>query len=50
MRKIKSNFLKYSHNRINDSFIDKNLQFLKLDSEINESLKKDYNEKLMATN
>lgn len=50
MRKIKSNFLKYSHNRINDSFIDKNLQFLKLDSEINENLKKDYNEKLMKTN
>lgn len=49
MRKIKSNYLKYSHKRINESFNDKNLQFLKLDSEINENLKKEYNEKLMVT-
>lgn len=49
IRKIKSNFLKWIHNQINLSFKDKNLQFFKLDSEINEYLKKDYNEKLMNT-
>ena len=49
MRKIKSNLLNYGHNRLNDSFEDKNLKFLKLDSDINENLKKDYNEKLMKT-
>lgn len=49
IRKIKSNFLKWYHNQINLSFKDQNLQFFKLDSEINENLKKDYNEKLMNT-
>ena len=47
IRKIKSNYLKYSHNEINQSFENKNIQFLKLDSDLNENLKKDYNEKLM---
>lgn len=49
MRKIKSNLLNYGHKNLNDSFINKKTQFLKLNSEINENLKKDYNEKLMAT-
>ena len=49
IRKLKSNYLKYNHNLINQSFKDQTLQFLKLDSEINENLKKDYNEKLMNT-
>ena len=49
IRKLKSNYLKYNHNQINQSFKDQTLQFLKLDSEINENLKKDYNEKLMNT-
>jgi len=49
MRKIKSNLLNYGHQRLNDSFINKKLCFLKLSSEINENLKKDYNEKLMKT-
>ena len=49
IRKIKANYLKCNHNQINLSFKDKNLQFLKLDSDINENLKKDYNEKLMNT-
>ena len=47
IRKIKSNYLKYNHSQINLSFKDKNIQFLKLDSDINENLKKDYNEQLM---
>ena len=49
MRKIKSNLLNYGHKRLNDSFENKKLYFLKLSSEINENLKKDYNEKLMKT-
>ena len=49
MRKIKSNLLNYGHKTLNDSFENKKLQFLKLNSEINENLKKDYNEKLMKT-
>ena len=49
MRKIKTYFIKYIHNLINKSINDKNLQLLKLDSEINEKLKRDYNIKLMAT-
>jgi hypothetical protein len=49
MRKIKSNLLNYGHKRLNNSFENKKLYFLKLSSEINENLKKDYNEKLMKT-
>ena len=49
MRKIKSNLLNYGHKNLNDSFYNKKLSFLKLDSEINENLKKDYNVKLMKT-
>ena len=49
MRKIKSNLLTYGHNLLNESFENKKLQFLKLNSEINENLKKDYNQKLMIT-
>ena len=44
MRKIKSNLLNYGHQKLNDSFENKKLYFLKLSSEINENLKKDYNE------
>ena len=47
IRKIKSNFIDYIHNLINNSIENKELQFLKLDSEINEKLKKDYNIELM---
>ena len=49
MRKIKTYFIKYIHNLINKSINNKDLQLLKLDSEINEKLKRDYNIKLMAT-
>ena len=49
MRKIKSNYLEFIHNSLNDSFKNKNYKFLRLYSEINENLKKDYNEKLMKT-
>ena len=49
MRKIKTYFIKYIHNLINKSINNKNLQLLKLDSEINLKLKRDYNIKLMAT-
>ena len=43
MRKIKSYFLTLSHNLLNESLNDKNMQFLKLDSFVNENLKKQYN-------
>ena len=48
MRKIKSHLLEYIHNSINNSFKNKNIQFLKLFSTINENLKKDYNMQLMT--
>jgi hypothetical protein len=47
MRKIKSYFLSYVHKKLNNSFIDKKYQFLKLYSFISECLKKDYNVLLM---
>ena len=47
MRKIKSHFLEYIHNLLNNSFKNKNMQFLRLFSKINENLKKDYNMELM---
>ena len=47
MRKIKSNYLEFIHNSLNDSFKNKNYKFLRLYSEINENLKKDYNMELM---
>lgn len=47
MRKIKSNFLEYIHNNLNKSFQNKNYKFLRLYSNINENLKKDYNMDLM---
>ena len=43
MRKIKSYFLTLSHNLLNESLNDKNMEFLKLDSFVNENLKKQYN-------
>ena len=43
MRKIKSKFLTLSHNLLNESLNDKNLEFLKLESSVNENLKKQYN-------
>ena len=43
MRKIKSNFMDFCHKLLNRSIKDKNLQFLKLNSKINENLKRDYN-------
>jgi hypothetical protein len=47
IRKIKSNFIKYAHERINSNISDKDLQLFRLDSELNEILKKDYNLQLM---
>ena len=47
MRKIKSHLLDYIHLRLNKSLKNQNLQFLKLFSDINENLKKDYNMELM---
>ena len=47
MRKIKSYFLNYCHNLLNKSIMYKDLQFLKLNSEINENLKRDYNLNLL---
>ena len=49
MRKIKTYFIKHIHNLINKSISNKDLHLLKLDSEINEKLKRDYNIKLMGT-
>ena len=43
MRKIKSNFMDFCHKLLNRSIKDRNLQFLKLNSKINENLKRDYN-------
>ena len=49
MRKIKSYFLSYTHNILNKSIKEKKLHFLKLNSEINENLKRDYNLNLLNT-
>ena len=49
MRKIKSYFLNYCHNLLNESLKDKDLQFLKLSCNINENLKRDYNINLLNT-
>ena len=49
IRKIKTNFFKFINEYLNKKLKNKNYQFLKLDSTINENLKKDYNEKLMET-
>ena len=49
MRKIKSYFLNFCHNLLNESISDKNLQFLKLNSLINENLKKEFNLNLLNT-
>ena len=47
MRKIKSHLLEYIHENLNQSFKNKKYEFLKLDSNINKNLKKDYNIALM---
>ena len=47
MRKIKSNFLLFVHNKTNDAIKNKNYQFLKLNPSLNENLKKDFNMELM---
>ena len=49
MRKIKSYFLTLSHNLLNESLNDKDMVFLKLDSFVNENLKKQYNIDLLNT-
>ena len=49
MRKIKSYFLNFCHNLLNESISDKNMQFLKLNSLINENLKKEFNLNLLNT-
>ena len=43
MRKIKSNFFFYILNLLNKSLINKDMQFLKLNSNLNENLKRDFN-------
>ena len=49
MRKIKAYYLKYAHNLINKNIKNKYLKLFKLDSEISENLKKDFNITLMNT-
>ena len=49
MRKIKSYFLNFCHNLLNESISDKNMQFLKLNSLINKNLKKEFNLNLLNT-
>ena len=47
MRKIKTNIIDYTINKLNDSLIDKNYQFLKIDKKISEDLKRDMNVNLL---
>lgn len=47
MRKIKSKFLNYLNVEVNENIHDDNIKLLKLNSEINENLKRDYNVELM---
>ena len=47
MRKIKSNFMAFCHELLNQSLKDKSMAFLKLKSNLNENLKRDYNMKLL---
>jgi hypothetical protein len=49
MRKIKSKFLNYMNVIVNESIHDDDIKLLKLNSEINENLKRDYNMELMQT-
>ena len=43
IRKIKSHFFNKFHILLNKSIIDKNFNFIRMDSDLNENLKKDYN-------
>ena len=47
MRKIKSNFLRYIHDNINENICNKDNKLLRLDSGLNEKLKRDFNLELM---
>ena len=47
IRKIKSNFFLFIHNLLNKSLKDKGMKFLKLNSKLNEVLKRDYNLELL---
>jgi hypothetical protein len=47
IRKIKSNFFSFIHNLLNKSLTNKDIKFLKLSSEINKELKRDFNIKLL---
>ena len=47
MRKIKSNFLRYIHDNINENICNKDNKLLRLDSRLNEKLKRDFNLELM---
>ena len=47
IRKIKSNFFLFIHNLLNKSLNNKDMEFLKLDCELNELLKRDFNLKLL---
>ena len=49
IRKIKSNFIKHIHAKINNNISDKDSQLLRLDPHFNEILKKDFNLQLMST-
>lgn len=47
MRKIKTNLLEYILNSLNNSLINKNIKFYRIDKEISENLKKDFNLNLL---
>ena len=47
IRKIKSNFFIFIHNLLNKSLQNKDMKFLKLNSKLNEVLKRDYNLELL---
>lgn len=49
IRKIKTKFLFYIWNLLNESLLNKNFRFLKIDSNISECLKKDFNISLFDT-
>ena len=47
MRKIKTNIMDYLLNKLNDSLIDKEYKFHRIDKYLNECIKKDYNINLL---
>lgn len=47
VRKIKTNIMDYILNKLNDSLIDKELKFHRIDKQLNENIKRDYNINLL---